>query len=94
MRLPLMMVDASSPAALKASLVSLAASQRNTPCQCFAGHINNIGRQIGDSYTTAQAIAAYTEVPWTQSVLSEATRNDSSVVETTLSEKQYSQPPG
>lgn len=92
MRLPLTLVDASVMANLSADLSAIAASQRNTPCHCVAKHLAQIARQVASSYSEAQAVANFTEVPAANRTFSENVFAEQTFSSGTVSDTGYSDP--
>lgn len=86
-KIPLTLIEADTAANRKAGLMTMAAAMRDLS-HCHAGIISAYARQIGDSYTSAQAIANYLEVP-----SGEVTLSDPTQAEVTQTETIFAEPP-
>lgn len=89
--MPLTLVDASTRASLQRDLDVIAASFQSVR-PCYAQALRRFAQQAADSYTAAQAVAAYTSTPSHNESASERTLADPSLAEAVFGETGSSDP--
>lgn len=84
-KIPLTLIEADTPANRKAGLMTMAAAMRDLS-HCHADILAQYARQIGDSYTSAQAIANYTEDAGAEPAFTDGTQTEATATEIQFTE--------